>query len=83
MYDAEVSFLSTFIILTSIEHYAQGSDTQCAMDTVSRPIRGSKGLQVTNKRLRVILYRRCSNSFSVCEQPGGDAGKNDSDLILI
>ena len=57
MYDAEVSFLSTFIILTSIEHYAQGSDTQCAMDTVSRPIRGSKGLQVTNKRLRVILYR--------------------------
>ena len=83
MYDAEVSFLSTFIILTSIEHYAQGSDTQGAVDTVSRPIRGSKGLQVTNKRLRVILYRRCSNSFSVCEQPGGDAGKNDSDLILI
>ena len=81
---AEVSFLSTFIILTSIEHYAQGSDTQCAMDTVSRPIRGSKGLQVTNKRLRAdFIQTLCSNSFSVCEQPGGDAGKNDSDLILI
>ena len=34
---SSVSFLSTFIILTSIEHYAQGSDTQCALDTVSRP----------------------------------------------
>ena len=33
---SSVSFLSTFIILTSIEHYAQGSDTQCALDTVSR-----------------------------------------------
>ena len=28
---SSVSFLSTFIILTSIEHYAQGSDTQCAV----------------------------------------------------
>lgn len=34
---SSVSFLSTFIILTSIEHYAQASDTQCALDTVSRP----------------------------------------------
>ena len=35
---SSVSFLSTFISLTSIEHYAQGSDTQsqCALDTVSR-----------------------------------------------
>ena len=66
MYDAEVSFLSTFIILTSIEHYAQGSDTQCAMDTVSRPIRGSKGLQVTNKRLRVILYRDAARIVLAC-----------------
>lgn len=34
---SSVSFLSAFIILTSIEHYAQGSDTQCALVTVSGP----------------------------------------------
>ena len=32
---SSVSFLSTFIILTSIEHYAQGSDTAVCTDTAS------------------------------------------------
>ena len=32
---SSVSFLSSFIILTSIEHYAQGSDTAVCTDTAS------------------------------------------------
>ena len=34
---SSVSFLSSFIILTSIEHYAQGSDTAVCTDTASGP----------------------------------------------
>ena len=69
---SSVSFLSAPIIVTSIEHYAQGSDTQCALVTVSGP---------ANQRIKeahsdqseaggaMIVIRVCGT--------GGHAGKND------
>ena len=50
---SSVNFLSTFIILTSIEHYARGSDTQYASQTgCGGPMRGSQRGRMTNERLR-------------------------------
>ena len=69
---SSVSFLSAFIIVTSIEHYAQGSDTQCALVTVSGPanqrIKEAHSDQ-SEARGSMLVIRVCGT--------GGHAGKND------